>query len=181
MTKKEIKNRVKELLASGVAKAEVFKQLQNQGVNDNKLAFFIAIYADPVRCSEHDGKVNTLVTLMFVLAFIGFLYGWMLGKEVGAPLLIAMIAGSIPLAFAFGFYRNAAGAYMTYIILQIAGISRNFREWSADFAAEPVVTGISIAVTAGLFFYVIYVQSKLFPDLVLFSPKKVKGQYVFTD
>ncbi|MDR3053939.1 MAG: hypothetical protein LBU53_00830 [Zoogloeaceae bacterium] len=181
MTKKEIKNRVKELLASGVAKAEVFEQLRNQGVKDNKLAFFIATYVDPIRCNEHSGKVNVLVALMLILALFAFVSGWQLGAQSGAALPVAIIAGIIPLAFAFGFYRNAAGAYMAYILLQAATIGRTFSGWRAGFTAEPVVTCIGIAVTVGLFLYVAYVQYKLFPDLVIFSARKSQGQYVFSD
>jgi hypothetical protein len=65
--------------------------------------------------------------------------------------------------------------------LQIATIGRSFSGWLEGFTTEPIATAIGSGITVGLFFYVIYVQSKLFPDLVLFMPKKIKGQYVFSD
>ena len=76
MNKKEIQAKVRELLVAGTPKAQVFEQLAGQGAKDSQLAYFIASYADPHRCSDHERKVNVLVTIMFIQALIAFFMGF---------------------------------------------------------------------------------------------------------
>ncbi|MDH4396144.1 MAG: hypothetical protein QE278_10725 [Limnobacter sp.] len=54
MTKNEMKAKVRELLAAGKPKSQVFAQLTGQGVQDWHLDYAIASYADPIRCSQHE-------------------------------------------------------------------------------------------------------------------------------
>lgn len=177
MNKAEIKIKVKELLSSGTAKAEVFTQLSGQGVKDSQLAYFIASHPDPVRCDEYCGKVNVLITLMFIQAVIAFLLGFGIGAKIGpnAKWIMGVLIALIPLLFAWGFYANRVGAYNVYILLSIVQLPRSFE----GFSSNPVASSIGIAIGIGLLAYVWYVREKIFPGFILTTPKKVKGTYVF--
>ncbi|HEX5337932.1 MAG TPA: hypothetical protein VFW53_05815, partial [Gallionella sp.] len=103
----------------------------------------------------------------------------LIGSKIGpnAQWIIGAIVASIPLLFAWGFYKNHAGAYNAYILLAIIQLPKQF----SGFADSPVATAIGLAVGAGLLIFVWYVRQKLFPDFAFTAPKKVKGQYVFSD
>lgn len=178
MNKKEIQARVRELLTAGTAKTEVFAQLAGQGVKDSRLAYFIASYADPNRCDDHERKVNVLITVMFIQALIAFLLGFGIGAKIGpnAKWIVGALTGLIPLLFAWGFYMHRAGAYNAYILLTIVQLPKSFE----GFASSPVATSIAIAVNVAVLAYVWYVREKLFPDFAFITPKKIKGEYVFS-
>jgi hypothetical protein len=179
MNKKEIKNKVNELLASGVAKSEVFAQLSGQGVKDNQLAYYIAAYAPPHLTEEYAGKVSTLVTLMFVQALIASFMGFIIGAKIGptAQWVFAVLIASIPLLFAWGFYKNYVGAYNAYILLSVVQLPKQF----TGISESPIATSIGIAVGLGILIFVWYLQRKIFPDFTFVAPKKIKGKYVFSD
>ena len=177
MTKTEIKSKVGELLSSGAAKSEVFAQLSGQGAKDSQLAYFIASYPDPVRCDEHSGKVNVLITLMLIQALIAFLLGFGVGAKIGpnAKWIVGGLIALIPLLFAWGFYANRVGAYNAYILLSIVQLPKSFE----GFSSNPVASSIAVAIGIGLIAYVWYVREKIFPGFAFTTPKKVKGEYVF--
>ena len=179
MTKKEIKNKVNQLLASGATKSSVFDQLSGQGINDKQLAYIVASYASPDLTEQYASKVNTLITLMFVQALLLFFVGYFIGAKIGpnAQWIVAVLSAAIPLLFAWGFYNNYVGAYNTYMLLYIVQFYRQF----SGFMDSPVVSSIGLAIGLGMFAFVWYLQHKIFPDFNFISPKKVKGQYVFSD
>jgi len=86
-----------------------------------------------------------------------------------------MLIGSIPLMFAWGFYKHRVGAYNAYIILTITQLPRSL----GDFAHSPVASTIGLAIGLGILGYVWFVRHKLFPDFAFVTPRKVKGQYAF--
>lgn len=178
MNKKEIKAQVKELISSGVPKPEVFAKLSGKGLKDNQLAHFIASYADPYLCDLHDRKINVLITLMFIQAVFALLAGFGIGAQIGpnAQLIFAALCALVPLLFAFGFYKHMAGAYNAYILLAIVNLPRQLE----GFSSSPVVTSVALAMSVGMLGYVWYVRQKIFPDFSFISPKKIKGQYVFS-
>jgi len=178
MNKKEIKAKVNALLALGTAKTDVFVKLAGQGVKDSQLAHFIASYADQQRCSEHSRKVSVLVTIMIFQALIAFLFSFGAGMKFGpnAKWIIGFISASIPILFAFGFYKNIAGAYNAYIILTIIQLPNSFTELSSN----PIATTVVLVINLAVFGYVWYVRKKIFPDFAFIGPKKIKGQYVFS-
>ncbi len=179
MNKKEAKAKVKDLLSSGVPRSEVFAQLSGQGVKDRLLASLIATTADPYLCNIHDRKVNAVITLMFIQAVLGLLIGFSIGSTIGpnARWVIGGLCALVPLLFAWGFYNHLAGAYNAYIVLY-AG--------SAAGQVEAVTSG-SISMFVGsvigivMFAFVCYVRQKIFPDWAFFTPRKVKGRYVFSN
>ena len=178
MNKNEIQAAVTDMLGKGMGKSAVFAELSGQGVKDSRLAYMVASYADPDRCDAHDRKVNILVTIMFVQAVIAFLMGFAIGAQIGpaAKWVIGGLIAAIPLLFAWGFYRHKVGAYNTYLLLTIIQLPRSLD----GFATNPVATGIALALNVAVLAYVLYVRQKLFPDFVFVTPKKVKGQYVFS-
>lgn len=178
MNKKEIKAKVNALLVSGTAKSDVFAQLAGQGVKDSQLAHFIASYPDQQRCDEHTKKVNVLITIMFVQALIASLIGFRAGITIGpnAKWIISVLSASIPLLFAFGFYKNFAGTYNAYIILAIVQLPKSLE----GFSSNPTTTAVVLAINLAVVGYVWYVRKKIFPDFAFIGPKKAKGQYVFS-
>lgn len=179
MNKREIKNKVGELLLAGVAKSEVFAQLSGQGMKDNDLAYCIASYVTPWLSEQYAGKVNILITLMFIQALLVFFIGYGIGAKIGpnAQWIIATLIASIPLMFAWGFYKNNVGAYNAYLLLSIVQFPRQF----SGFMESPIVSSIGLAIGLSLLAFVWYLHQKLFPDFVLTTVKKVKGEYVFSD
>lgn len=177
MKKKEIKAKVDALLGSGVGKTAVFRLLTGHGVRDSLLAHYIASHVDTSEVDEHANKIDRLLWIMYAQALFGVWIGWSLGASygpVGQGILVALCAG-IPLLFAWGFYKNTAGAYNAYILLQIVQLPKAFK----DFNAEPVTTLVAVAISVAVLAYVWYVRSKLFPDFLAFTPKKRSGTYVF--
>ena len=177
MNKVEIKNKVKELLVSGTQKSEVFRQLSGKGIKDNQLAYLIAAYADPERCSDHGSKVNILIALMFVQSVGAFLMGFYLGMMLGpnAAWITGGLIALVPLLFAWGFYHHRVGAYNAYILLTIIQLPKSFE----GFSENPFTSAIGIALNIALLTYVWYVREKIFPGFTFITPKKVKGEYVF--
>lgn len=178
MNKKEIQAKVRELLVGGTPKAQVFEQLAGQGAKDSQLAYFIASYADPHRCSDHERKVNVLVTIMFIQALIAFFMGFGIGTTIGpnARWILGVLIALIPLAFAWGFYTHRVGAYNAYILLSVIQLPRSFE----GFTSSPVATSIAVGLSVGVLAFVWYVRSKLFPDFAFITPKKIKGAYAFS-
>jgi hypothetical protein len=178
MNKKEIKAKVTELLLSGVTKMEVFTQLSGQGIKDSQLAYFIASHADPGLCTEHDRKVNIIIGLMSIQAALAFLLCLAIGAKIGpnAKWIIASLAALIPLLFAWGFYKHRVGVYNAFILLSIIQLPKSLE----GFTKSPTVSAIGIAIGIGMLAYIWYVRGKLFPDFAFITPKKIKGQYVFT-
>lgn len=179
MNKKEIKAKVTELLLSGVTKMEVFTQLSGQGIKDSQLAYFIASHADPGLCTEHDRKVNIIIGLMSIQTVLAFLFSLAIGAKIGpnAKWIIASLGALLPLLFAWGFYKHRVGVYNAYIILSIIQLPRSFE----GFTESPTASAIGLAMSLGMLAYISYVRGKLFPDFAFISPRKIKGQYVFTE
>lgn len=178
MNKKEIQAKVREMLSACSPKSEVFSQLSGQGVKDSQLAYFIAAYADPDRCSEHGRKVNMLVTIMFVQALLAFLFGLGIGAETGplAKWIIGALVAAIPLLFAWGFHTHRVGAYNAYILLTIIQLPKSLE----GLASSPIATSIIFLINIAIVAFVWYVREKIFPDFAFITPKKIKGVYVFS-
>lgn len=177
MDKKQIKQKVAELLNAGKPKSEVFQTLSGGVVKDNQLALFIASHANPQLYERHDKKINALITIMFIQALFAALLGGVIGAKIGpiAAWGIAAFCALIPLLFAYGFYNNHAGTYNAYIVLTLIQTPKMF----TGFAHSPTATVIGSIIGLGILGYVWYVRSLLFPDFTFISPKKSKGQYVF--
>lgn len=177
MDKKRIKDKVSELLSSGNKKSEVFAQLSGQCLKDNQLAYLIAAYASPSKLNENNGKVNLLVTLMFIFSLIAFFIGFAIGAKIGsnAQWIFGILTALIPLIFAWGFYNHKVGAYNAYILLTIVQLPKSL----VGFTSDPIATSIGLAINIALLAYVWYVREKIFPGFMLMTPKKIKGEYIF--
>lgn len=177
MTKKEIKSKMVELLSSGISKTDVFTELSGRGVKDSQLAYYIASYPNPTHCIAHKRKVNIVITLTSIAAILGCIACFGL-EEIGpnAKWLIVGIIILIQLLFVWGFYTNRVVAYNVFILLSIVQLPKSLE----GFTSSPIISSIGIAINLGILVYVWYVRQKLFPDFIITTPKKIKGQYVFT-
>ncbi len=165
------------LIESGMRKSEVFFQLSEKGVKDSRLAHFIASHADPVLHDKHEKLNNFAITLMFVQALFALIVGYGLGAQIGpnAKWITAAIIGSIPLLFAWGFYKQFVGAYNAYILLTIINLPKQFE----GFTKAPIASLIGLGISVFILALVWYLRSKLFPNFGFIAPKKIKGEYVF--
>lgn len=179
MNKEQLKTKVAELLSSGIAKSEIFTQLSGQGIKDSQLAYVIAAQPDPILCYKHNGKVNALVTIMFIFALIAFFLGFGIGAKIGpnAKWIFGILLALMMLLFAWGFYNHKVSAYNVYILLTIIQLPKSFE----GFMTTPITSSIGMAINLALLGYVWYVREKLFPGFILMSPKKIDGQYVFSN
>ncbi|RON50225.1 hypothetical protein [Pseudomonas frederiksbergensis] len=179
MDKKEIKRQVAAMLDAGRSRTETFKAFSGGAVKDRALAYLIGSRPDPALNAKHSGKVKTLLGLMIVQALLGAISGFVLGSMIGpkATVFFTLFVGLIPLWFAYGFYKYRAQFFTVYVILSLSQFSRIFK----DFAEDPVTTLIGAAIGLGMVCFVAWVKTLLFPDLAFIGPKKIKGQYVFSN
>jgi uncharacterized membrane protein len=179
LDKQEIKRRVFEMLDGGHSKTETFKALSGGKVKDRVLAAWIGARPDPVLRKRHAIKVNILVALMGIMGLFGGIAGLLQINDGGIAMALAMvmIIGVIPLLFAWGFYKGIAVVYTIYVTLTISQIPREF----VGFSEEPVSTLVGVAFILAMVFYAAWVKSLLFPDLALIGPRKIKGQFVFSN
>lgn len=179
MDKKEIKRQALAMLDAGRSKTETFKAFSGGAVKDRVLAYWIASRPDPVLNQRHQGKVKVLLGLTIAQALMGAVAGFVLGTLIGpkATVFFTLFAGLVPLLFAYGFYKYRAQYFTVYIFLTISQFSRLFK----DFAEDPISTLIAAAITLAMVFFVAWIKNLLFPDLAFFGPKKIKGQYVFSN
>ncbi|PRB45897.1 hypothetical protein CQ009_21670 [Pseudomonas sp. MYb2] len=179
MDRQAIKRRVVEMLEGGHSRSETFKALSGGKVKDRVLAGWIGGRRDPVLRKRHAVKVNILVALMGIWGLLGGIAGLVQINDGGIVMAVAMvlIVGVIPLLFAWGFYQGIAVVYTIYITFTISQIPREL----AGFSEEPVSTLLGVAFILAMVFYAAWVKSLLFPDLAMIGPKKIKGQFVFTN
>jgi hypothetical protein len=179
LDKKEIKQQITRMLEAGRSKTETFQAFSGGAAKDRLLAFWIASYSDQNLYEQHYRKINILITIIFIQALLGAVVGFGLGAAIGptAALGFAALCGLIPLLFAYGFYRNYAGAYNIYIALSVVQIPRAL----AHFGEAPVISAIGMGISLAMLAFVWYLRTQLFPDFAFIKPKKVKGQYVFSN
>jgi hypothetical protein len=179
LDKKEIKRQLVAMLDAGRSKTETFKAFSGGAVKDRVLAYWIGARPDPALREKHSRKVTLLIALTCVQALLGAVSGFYLGAIIGsgAVVFFTLFAVLVPLAFAWGFYKNVAQAYTIYVILTVSQISRMFKGYEED----PVMTVVGVVITLGMVFFVALVKNLLFPDLGFVGSKKVKGQYVFSN
>ena len=178
MKRKQIKLEVKKMIAEGHGKTKIFRNLVSRGAKEHLAAHYVASYVDEHLGFQHEGKVKILITIMFIQALIGFLFGLSIGLEKHAqnPWLMGLFIAFIPLLFVWGFYKQSVTAYNLYFLFTIVQVPKMLR----GFSETPVETAIGMAVSLGTLWLVLYIRSKLFPEFVAFSPKKAKGRYVFS-
>jgi hypothetical protein len=179
LDKKEIKRQAMQMLAAGRSKTETFKALSGGTVKDKVLAYWIGSRPDPQLLERHAGKIKILLGLIYVQALIGLVGGYLLGLTIsdGMAIILGLLAGGVPLLFAWGFHRHSAQTYTVYMLLSISQMPRLFK----DYAADPVSVIIGVVTTLAMVFFVGWVKHLLFPDLGFMGSNKVKGQFVFSN
>jgi hypothetical protein len=177
MTKKEIKQKVSELMGVNTSKRDVFKMLIEQGENASLVAYYIASSPNEIIYGQYYKKVNILIAIMFIKSLLGALNGYFVGLKYSsiAALFAALLGALFPLLFAYGFYKNDVRAYNIYILLILAQLPLLL----VDIIKSPVGASIWLVIILAILAFVWHVRSRLFPDFKFIGPKKVNGQYVF--
>lgn len=178
MKKKEIQAEINSRLSSGESKSSVFKRMSGQGASDSVVANFIASYASPELCAKHAKLIDAMVVISWLQLGLAVLVSLGLGLKMGLVglLLIATFVGGFSYLFVWGFAHDKAWAYNATIILSIINLPKVL----TGFATAPISNAIGLAVSVCFISFTWYVRSKIFPDFVFASPKKIKGRYVFT-
>lgn len=175
----EMKIEVDRLLLAGNSKYDVFNRMSGKGVENDKLALIIALYADPRRIVANKILIRILLTLIFIHAVFSFLVG--LGQGISshseAAWLWGVAGAFLPLACWLNIYKNIALGYSIYsviLMLSLKGV--------IDIAkTAPIFALIAAGFIVGIGCYTWFVKRKIFPDIVLTKAKKVNNFYVFTD
>jgi hypothetical protein len=178
MNKKELKQKVAELISAKKSKDEVYKILTEQGENVSLVAYFIASNPNHIAYEVNYKKINILITFMFILALIGALNGYLVGLKYGTiyALFGALLGALFPLFIAYGFYKNDVLAYNIYILLSIVQLPQAL----GAIIKSPVGASIWLVIILAILAFVWHLRSRLFPDFKFIWPRKVNGQYVFT-
>jgi len=179
MNRKELRGEVAERLASGMTKSSVFQALSSPSIKDRKLAYAIASYPSPRLCEANKIHIRVLVVFAYLQGVLGLLVGFFIGLEESrlGGLVFAVVVAAIALLFAHGFKKNNVGAYNAYLVLTISQFPRQLE----GFATSPTIAVIGLVIALGVFAYVAYVRSKIFPDFTFMSLRKNQGKYVFSD
>lgn len=180
MTRSELKVKIVALLSAGTGRSATFDLVSNQGINDRTVASLIANYAAPSLCQRHYGKVHLAIILMVVQSLMTLAIGLVVVTDSANSshifLLITVLVAMVPLLFAWGIYKNHVGAYNAFLVLACVQAPRALD----DFTTSPVGSSIALAITAGLIGFIAYVRYKIFPDIVVLGPRKLKGRYQFS-
>jgi hypothetical protein len=179
MKNKEIQHRVNALLDSGMTKAAVFEQLKQAGAKEKRLAYMIGAHIDPARISKNEIHIRIIIIINVLLMLLSFFIGFFIDPNfsLGGKFFVGTLCALIPAAFVYGFGKHNVGAYNAFILLSIMGLHRVFSGFHEDPQATLIALGINILIIG----YVWFVRNRLFPDFHSFSPRKVKGNYVFTE
>jgi Na+/melibiose symporter-like transporter len=178
MENRQIKKEVARMMKKGIGKSKIFRELVNRGAKEKMAAHYIASYPDERLGFRYEGKVKLLINIMFAQAVLSFFVGYGMGleRQMQSPWLPGLFVAIIPLLLMWGFHKQSAMAYNAYFLLAILQIPQSLK----SIGVTPVATSIGLVVTFGTLALVLYLRSKLFPDFVGFTPKKVKGRYEFT-
>jgi len=180
MTKSELKLKIMALLLAGTGRSETFDLVSSQGVNDRTVATLIASYAMPLLCRQHQGKVRMAIVLMVVQSLMTMVIGLVVVTDSAVfsyvLLSITGLVAMVPLLFAWGIHKNRVSAYNAFLVLACVQAPRALD----DFMSSPVGSSLALAITAGLIGFIAYVRYKIFPDMVVLGPRKLKGHYQFS-
>lgn len=181
MNKKEIKQKIAELINAKKTKSEVYKILTEQGENISLVAYLIASNPDPIAYEKNYRKINTLITIMFITALLAGLIGHgaslQAGFSKGTATFVTLSSIAFPLLLAYGFYKNYARAYNTKIIFSLMSLPLAFINITKGLPGAYIGLGITLVILA----FVWHLRSRLFPDFSILKPKKVNGKYIFTN
>ena len=179
MEKKEIKAEIKRLLPT-TSRKEIYQSLLEKGADKKTAARCLASTPDMAAAAFHQDKTNILIAGMLLLmaaSIVLFLFIGLLDKSADVGVIIGFVV-LFSLLFCWGFYKNSLLAYNAYIVIALIQFPGLFE----DFMASPIINTIMLAISVFLFALVWILRSKIYPDDDdWFGPKKVNGNYVFTD
>ena len=177
----EARLRLSNMLAMGMRKQDVFAALCQEGFKEKQAAYLIASHLAPVNAQKNQMHVFLLVAMASIQLLLGLFSIYSLTEGGHLPiiftlvafLLIALICG----AFIYGFAKRFLGAFNAYMMLTLVSMPRQMIE----FRDDPLVTLLGLAISVATAGYVMFVRAKLYPDFMLFTPRRIDGKYVFRD
>lgn len=182
MDTQEIITQIKTKIANGERKAEVFEQLRDQGLKENRVAFLIAGTPTPEQLKKNQMLKMTLVTLLVLLsiplAYLAHYFVEHIEYQRGAIVWFFTICVGIfcPLVCALGIYRNRFAAYTNvlifgifYIIFPLMVLHKH------GHSLTPSGWGI-LALAVILLAFCGYVRTRMFPAITLTGSVK-KNQH----
>ena len=180
MNKKQIQAEVARRIDAGESKTAIHRSLLGGELNEGRLAHLIATHAEERLTHAHARLVTALVViawvqLVFALVMV-LAVGLQSGMAWGPILLLAAFTAGFGYLFIWGYRHHKAWAYTLSIFLSIINLPKAFK----DFSAEPVTSLVAFAVSVAVIAFTWHVRSKLFPDLHVVGPRKVKGSFVFS-
>jgi hypothetical protein len=183
MTKNEAKLKIREMLASGQKRADVFRELRGQGIEDKMLAMLISNYPSPERANKYRKHVYGIIAILLVQILITYfllrefsLRGGELQSSISAITFVVVVI--IQIIFIIGFYKNNVFAYIVFLFLSTINIGSSLAKTGFHLeAAEWASYAVMLAVVA----YIAFVFIKIFPDSISVRYVKPKGEYVFTE
>ncbi|MBT0570253.1 hypothetical protein KIK84_07940 [Curvibacter sp. CHRR-16] len=157
------------MLNNGMDKLAVFRVLTEQkGVSPRKAAWCIAVHADVFLIDRYGELIDYLVWIVLLQALAGAWLGYQLSHTPLMRMCMPLLAASVPLLFAWGFFRNYAQAYNLYLLVAICGVL----PYGLLLMQFPSMFGfalLSIHILASG--YVWFVRRKIFPDIGWWGPR----------
>ncbi|CAG9296232.1 hypothetical protein [Celerinatantimonas diazotrophica] len=178
----EIITQIKTRIANGERKTEVFEQLRDQGMRENRVAFLIAGTPTPEQLKNNRTLKIALVTLLIVLTIpLAYLAHYFVTHiEYQRGVLVGFFTVSVgifcPLVCAFGIYRNRFAAYTNVLICGIFYIIFPLMVLHTN-GLPLTLPGVGLlALAIILLAYCGYVRTRMFPALSLTGSVK-KNQH----
>ena len=178
MKKKEVQVEIHRRLSQGESKSFVFQILSGKGIKDRVVAHLIASYADPKLCVRHGKLIKIIVAIAWIELVVGVFVSIVLFAKEGLipTLLITAFAVAFCYLFVWGFTNNKAWAYNVTMVLSMSSMVKTL----TDFSQEPVAVTVALIINGAVLAFTWYLRSKIFPDFLFVTPRKVNGAYIFS-
>ena len=178
MTKKETKTAILTMLDQGESKSKTFASFTGKDLKDRAIAHLIASHANPALLSKHAKLIDAMIVISWLQLTVGVLLSLALFSNMGmtAGIIFTLFVAGFCYLFVWGFSHSKAWAYNATILLTLINLPKSLNGFSED----PISTLIGLLVGVSLFSFTWFVRNKIFPDFLVFGPRKIKGQFVLT-
>jgi len=193
--KKEIRKAIRERLASGETKADIFKYLQTQFNNDDFSARLLTISPYPAQCQRCRKLNYALIAILVVIAIAKVLFaGLFILSEIPKAIPLLLIVPLINIYLIYLVAKFNISGYMLIVLfgwLALTDIVVGLCDTMAgltDAPLPPNIITVYIIITAVMFLLVlaaivlaVVLPRRLLPNTTFFlRPKKNEaGEYIF--
>jgi len=193
--RKEINKAIRERLANGENKADIFQYLQTQ-FDDTKIsAILLAMHPYPEQCHKYRKLNRVLIAVLVVIAIIKVLSaGLFILSEIPKAIPLLLIVPLINIFLIYHVARFNGVGYMLTVFLGLAGLCDlvvGLCDMMAGLTDDPlpvIIITVNIIIIAVMFLLVLaamllaeMLRRRLLPNTTLFlRPKKNEaGEYIF--